>query len=141
MKPLPSAVARFLPYQTFNCFDFALSTWQVNMLGLGWTYEYLCEVITILTRNSSSPTSAADLNPIIKQLLTNCPGSSIFGVGGHSVLLSITDDIIAKASLKPCGRHVSYEQTIFKLLDRSLFPHIVQAFPRCHDIHLYATPQ
>jgi serine/threonine protein kinase len=104
------------------------------MTGLDWTYEYLCEAITILTRNSSSPTSAADLNPIIKQILTDCPGSSIFGIGGHSVLLSITDDIVAKVSLKPGGRHVRHEQTIFDLLDRTPCPHIVQTFLRCPDI-------
>ncbi|MCJ1255433.1 hypothetical protein MMC24_003249 [Lignoscripta atroalba] len=105
------------------------------MTSLGWTYEHLSEVIPILTRNSSSPTSAADLNPVIKQLLTDCPSSSIFGIGGHSVLLAITDDIIAKVSLKPGGRHVSHEQTIFSLLDRRApCPHIVQTFLRRPDI-------
>ncbi|KAH8588266.1 kinase domain-containing protein [Bisporella sp. PMI_857] len=104
------------------------------MTGLGWTYEYLCEVIPILTRNSSLPTSATDLNPIIKQLLTTYPGFSISGVGGHSVLLSITDDIVAKVSLKPGDWHVSHEQSIFELLSRTLSPYIVQTFFRCPDI-------
>lgn len=104
------------------------------MTGLDWTYEYLCEAIPILTRNSSLPTSAANLNPIIKRLLTTCPGSSISGVGGHSVLLSITDDIVAKVSLKPGDRHISHEQSIFELLDRTPSPHIVQTFLRCPDI-------
>jgi serine/threonine protein kinase len=104
------------------------------MAGLGWTYQDLCEAIPILTRNSSLPTTAADLNPVIKSLLTTCPGSSICGVGGHSVLLSITDDIVAKVSLTPGGRHVSHEQTIFELLDRTPSPHIVQTYLRCPDI-------
>lgn len=104
------------------------------MPGLGWTYEYLCEFIGFFTSNSSSPTTAADLNPIIKQLLTDLPGSTIYGIGGHSVLISVADDIVAKVSQKPAGSHVSYEQTIFELLDRAPCPHIVQPFFRCPDI-------
>lgn len=104
------------------------------MIGLNWTYEYLCEVVPILTRNSSLPTNATDLNPIIKHLLTQCPGSSIFSIGGHSILLSITDNIVAKVSLKPGGPHVSHEQTIFELLDQRPCSHIVQTFLRCPDI-------
>jgi hypothetical protein len=64
------------------------------------TYEEICEFIQI-TRNSSSPTTVTELNPIIEQLLTNCPGSSVYGIGGRSVVLSISDDMVAKVSLKP----------------------------------------
>ena len=98
------------------------------MTGLNWTYETLCEVIPNFTRHSSSPTSSADLNPIIKQLLAVSPGSSIYGVGGHSVLLSITEDIAAKVSLKPGGVHVRYEQNIFTLLDQTSCSGIVRAY-------------
>lgn len=104
------------------------------MAGLEWTYQDLCEAVPILTRNSSLPTAAADLNTIIKGLLTTCPGSSICGVGGHSVLLSIADDIVAKVSLTPGGRYVRHEQTTFELLDRTPSPHIVQTYLRCPDI-------
>ncbi len=104
------------------------------MTHLNWKHEYLCEVVPILSRNSSLPTRAADLNPYIKQLLTSCPGSSIFSIGGHSVILSITDSIVAKVSLKRGGRHVSHEQTIFEFLDQTPCPHIVQTFLRCPDI-------
>ncbi|KAH8588272.1 kinase domain-containing protein [Bisporella sp. PMI_857] len=104
------------------------------MTGLGRTYEYLCEVIPILTRNSSLPTNATDLNPIIKQFFTTYPGFSISGVKGYSVLLSITDDIVAKVFLKSGNWHVSYKQFIFELLDRTLSPYIVQISFRCPDI-------
>ncbi|KAF8850860.1 putative Rho-associated protein kinase [Acephala macrosclerotiorum] len=104
------------------------------MAGLSWTYEYLCEVIPQFTRYSSSPIDASDLNPIIKRLLAICPGSSIFGIGGNSVLLSITEDIAAKVSLKPDGPHLRHEQAIFGLLDRAQCLHIIQVFLCCPDI-------
>jgi len=49
-------------------------------------------------------------------------------MGGHSVLVFITDDITARVSLKPSGRRVSHEQTIFDLPDRTPCPHVVQTF-------------
>lgn len=104
------------------------------MNGLSWTYETLCEFIPKFTRSSSSPTNPEDLNPIIKQLLKICPGSSIFGIGGHSVLLSITEDIAAKVSLKPGSLHMQHEQTILELLDRISCPSIVRIFLQCPDI-------
>jgi hypothetical protein len=78
------------------------------MTRLNWTYETLCDFIPDFTYHSSSPTSAADLNPIIKQLLA---------VGGRSVLLSITEDIAAKVSHKSDDPYLQHEQTIFELLD------------------------
>lgn len=104
------------------------------MTGLSWTYETLCEVIPELTYHSSSPTSAADLNPIIKQLLAICPSSCIFGVGGHSVLLSVAEGIAAKVSYKPGDPHLQYEQTIFDLLDRAPCPSVIQTFLRCPGV-------
>ncbi|PGH14675.1 serine/threonine protein kinase, partial [Polytolypa hystricis UAMH7299] len=92
------------------------------------TYKNLCEFIPILGCNSSSPIKAVDLNPLIQQLLTTHSGSTIFGVGGHSVLLSITEDIAAKVSLKPSGKHVRHEQSIFKLLDQVPCPYIIHSF-------------
>ena len=104
------------------------------MTGLCWTYEDLCEFIPHTSSSSSSPTTAADLNPIIKQLLTSCPDSSIFGIGGRSVLLSITEDIAAKVSLKSGGTHLRHEQTILGLLDQALCPYIIRSFFRGPDI-------
>jgi serine/threonine protein kinase len=107
---------------------------KVNMTGFRWTYSQLCKAVPKLTAHSSSPISAADLNPIIKGLLTICPNSYICDIGGHSVLLSFTDDIVAKVSLKPGGEHVRHEQSIFELLDQTPCPYIVQTFLRCPDI-------
>jgi serine/threonine protein kinase len=104
------------------------------MTGLSWTYETLCEFIPSFTRHLSASTSAADLNPIIKQLLTIFPGSSILGLGGHSVLLSISKDIAAKVSLKPGDSHLRHEQSIFELLDRTSCSSVIQIFLRCPDI-------
>jgi hypothetical protein len=78
------------------------------MIGLGWKYEELRKTIPILTFNSSLPANAADINPIIKNLLSACSDSSICGIGGHSVLLSINDEIVAKISLKASGEHISH---------------------------------
>ena len=78
--------------------------------------------------------NAAELNPIINRLLTTCPESSIFGIGGHSVLLSITDCIVAKVSLKPGGAHLRHEQSILELLERTLCPHIIQTLFHAPDI-------
>ncbi|KKZ62854.1 hypothetical protein EMCG_02788 [[Emmonsia] crescens] len=104
------------------------------MVGLYWTYENLCEFIPILGCNSSSPIEAVDLNPLIQQLLTTHSGSTIFGVGGHSVLLSITEDIAAKVSLKRDGQHVRHEQSIFELLNQAPCPYIMHSFLCAPDI-------
>lgn len=93
-----------------------------------------------ITHNSSSPTTVTKLNPIIKQLLTNCPGSSVYSIGGRSVVLSISSNIVAKVSLKPSDQHMSHEQAIFELLDRTPCPHIVQTFLRCPDITFMQSP-
>ena len=104
------------------------------MTELNWSYTQFCEFIPIFTRNSSSPTQVTDLNPIIKKLLTSCHGSSIFSVGGHSVLLQIADGIVAKVSLRTGGRHLSHEQAILDLFDQMPSPHVVQSFLRVLDI-------
>ncbi|ATY58932.1 kinase domain-containing [Cordyceps militaris] len=65
------------------------------MTGLNWTFEQLGDYFAY----SSSPRS--DLNPIIKRLLSTCPDSSVFGIGGHSVVLRISSGIVAKVSLEP----------------------------------------
>ncbi|KAL9038367.1 MAG: hypothetical protein Q9214_005305 [Letrouitia sp. 1 TL-2023] len=104
------------------------------MTGLCWTYETFCIFISQLTSPSLSPLSVADLNPIIKQLLIICPNSSIFDVGAHSVLLSITEHIAAKVPFYSGNIHLRHEQTIFELLDRAPCPYIIQSFFRGPDI-------
>lgn len=72
---------------------------------------------------------------MIKQLLTICPDSSIFGVGGRSVVLSITEHIAAKVAYKTGDSHLRHEQTIFELLDdRAPCPYIIQSFFRAADV-------
>ena len=104
------------------------------MTRLYWTYEDLCNFVTQLSSSSSLPLRAVDLNPFIKQLLTVCPNSSIFDIGGHSVILSITEDIAAKVSLRSGDTYLRHEQTIFELLDRAPCPYIIQSFFRGPDV-------
>lgn len=107
---------------------------HLKMHGLNWTYETLCNFMPGVTYHSSSPTYAADLNPMIKQLLAICPGSSIYGVGGHSVLLSVAEGIAAKVSYKPGDPHLQHEQAIFELLDRAPCSSVIQTFLSCPDV-------
>ena len=104
------------------------------MTGPNMSYAPLCEFIPIFTRNSSSPAQVTDLNPIIQKLLTSCHGSSIFGVGGHSVIRQHADGIVAKISLKINGQHLSHELVILDLFDQMPSAHIVQTFLRVSDI-------
>lgn len=109
-------------------------TFKVTMTRLHWTYEELCDFVPHLSTSPSSPTGAVDLNPIIKQLLTICPDSSIFDIGGHSVLLFITEHIVAKVSLKSGDTRLRHEQTIFELLDQAPCPYIIQSFFHGSDV-------
>ena len=91
------------------------------MAGLHWTYEELVEYF----QSSSRPD---DLNPIIKKLLTNCPGSSVFAVGGASVLLCIPPHLAAKVPLQQDDGRFRSEQKIFELLGQPSCPSIVQCW-------------
>lgn len=86
------------------------------MAGLRWTCEELVQYVD------------RSLNPIIRQLLTICPGSHVFGIGGHSVVLCISRDIAAKVSLNPGDKRLRHEQDIFELLHDSECAHLVQCF-------------
>ncbi|KAH8729316.1 putative Rho-associated protein kinase [Ilyonectria robusta] len=98
------------------------------MSGLGWTFEQLAQYFD----QSSFP--HGELNPIIKQLLVTCPGSSVFGIGGHSVVLWISPDIAAKVSLQSGDERLCHEQKIFELLDNSECPQVIQCLFRGVDI-------
>lgn len=103
-------------------------------MARGWTYEYLCDFVPGIPRSPSSSIDAGDLNPIIKQLLTICPDSEIFDVGGHSVILQITEHIAAKVSYRPGDTYLRQEQTIFDLLDQAPCPYIIKSFFRAPDV-------
>lgn len=98
------------------------------MAGLCWTYEDLAKYFELSLR------SAGDLNPLIEQLLIACPGSSVFGIGGHSVVLCIAPGIAAKVALKQGDGRLRHEQEVFALLDQSKCPQLVQCFFRGIDV-------
>ncbi|OAA56857.1 protein kinase domain-containing protein [Cordyceps fumosorosea ARSEF 2679] len=92
------------------------------MAGLNWTFEKLADYYAHPTFEQFV------LNPIIERLLSTCPGSSIFSIGGHSVVLRISPTIVAKVSLKAGDERLRNEQALFELLAESNCPHLV----RCH---------
>ena len=98
------------------------------MAGLHWTFEQLTQYLG----QSSFPLS--DLNPIIKRVLTTCPGSTVFGIGGHSVVLLISSDITAKVSLQSGDGRLRHEQKILDLLSQSECPHVIQCFHCAVDV-------
>ncbi|KJZ70618.1 hypothetical protein HIM_10006 [Hirsutella minnesotensis 3608] len=98
------------------------------MVGLRWTYD---ELVKYFDR---SPVPFRDLNPIIKQLLMTCPGSSVFGIGGHSVVLCISLDIAAKVSLRSGDERLRHEQHIFGLLGLSECPQVIRCLFRGVDV-------
>ncbi|EGD92869.1 serine/threonine protein kinase [Trichophyton tonsurans CBS 112818] len=106
------------------------------MPGLNFTYEYFCDFVPILTRASSSPANTGNLNPLIHKVLTHYSGSTIYGVGGHSVLISISEDLALKVSYRAGGEHIRHEQSIFKLLQAELCPYIARSYLSALDIIL-----
>jgi serine/threonine protein kinase len=94
------------------------------MAGLRWSYEQLVQYF------DQSPYKPGDLNPLIKQMLMTCPGSSIFSIGGHAVILWVSPSIVAKVSLKPGDERLRHEQEILELLDRSECSQIIRSLFR-----------
>ncbi|OAQ98221.1 hypothetical protein LLEC1_07853 [Akanthomyces lecanii] len=98
------------------------------MSGLNWTFEQLAGYFNhpLLARS--------DLNPIIQRLLGACPNSSVFGIGGHSVVLRISPAIVAKVSLEPGDERLRHEQTILESLRGRECPHIIQCYLCAPDV-------
>lgn len=96
------------------------------MAGLNWIFEQLVDYY------SHDPEPPSHLNPLIKQLLTSCPNSSVFNIGGHSVVLRLAPDIVAKVSLEPGDERLRQEQKIFEVLGEA--PHIVQCHLSAPDV-------
>ncbi|KAM5437582.1 hypothetical protein McanCB21832_002293 [Microsporum canis] len=109
-------------------------TIAVSIPGLDFSYERFCNFVPILTRGSSEPTTVDNLNPLIHRVLTHYPGSTIFGVGGHSILVSISDDLAVKVSYRAGGEHIRHEQSIFKLLEGQACPYIVHSYFSAPDL-------
>jgi serine/threonine protein kinase len=95
------------------------------MTGLQWNYDVL--------RNYYA---SRKLNPIIQHLLQACPGSCVWGIGGHSVVLKVAPGIAAKVSLEPGDERLVREQAILtRLLDADpACPYIIQSFLQRDDV-------
>ncbi|KAF3483198.1 uncharacterized protein GIQ15_02522 [Arthroderma uncinatum] len=106
----------------------------VNSNGLNFSYETFCAFLPRITGGSSSPTNTDNVNPLIQQILTIYPGSTIYAAGGHSALLSIGDDICVKVSYKPGGEHIRHEQTIFMQLESVPCPFIAHSLLCAPDL-------
>ncbi|KAJ4307569.1 hypothetical protein N0V84_012640 [Fusarium piperis] len=98
------------------------------MAGLGWTYD------TLLQYMDQFPDRRDRLNPSIKHLLDSCPGSSIYGLGGHSVVIQPCPGVMAKICLEKGDERLLQEQQILKLLDQAECPYIIQSFLQGTDI-------
>ncbi|GBF61950.1 hypothetical protein TMEN_4471 [Trichophyton mentagrophytes] len=106
----------------------------VNSNGLNFSYETFCDYLPRITGRSSSPTNADSVNPLIRRILTSYPGSTIYGVGGHSALLLISDDICVKVSYNPGSEHIRHEQTIFRQLESVPCPFIAHSLLCAPDL-------
>ncbi|QPH09532.1 hypothetical protein C2857_000361 [Epichloe festucae Fl1] len=93
----------------------------------------LCETYNALESYFESR-GIRELNPIIKQLLLACPSSCVFAIGGHSVVLDISSNIVAKVSIKAGDPRIRQEQKIFELLQDSKSHNIVQCFYHGVDV-------
>lgn len=116
-----------------STFSPSLALFQVlvKMTDLRWTYDELVKYWKVIDQ---SPSSAGTLNPLVQELLRACPGSFIFGISGHSVVLQVSPEIAAKICLRPGDDRLRNEQAIFKLLDQSECPHLVRCFFRGADV-------
>lgn len=78
------------------------------MAGLRWTYDQLVQYL-----EQQRPEFTGSLNPMIRNFLLTCPYSSVFGLGGHSVVLYISPGVAAKVSLRAGDDRLRHEQHMF----------------------------
>jgi serine/threonine protein kinase len=98
------------------------------MTGLRWSYKELVQYL----HKSAFPVN--DLNPIIERILMVHPGSSVLGIGGRSIVLLISSDVVAKVALKQGDEQLRHEQRLFDLLIQSPCQQVVQCFFRGPDV-------
>ncbi|KAM3537074.1 hypothetical protein ARSEF1564_010001 [Beauveria bassiana] len=98
------------------------------MAGLNWTFDQLASYL------DDSSSLRSDYNPIIERLLTTCSNSSVFGIGGHSVVLRISSGIVAKVCLKPGDERLRHEQKIFESLAETKCPHVIRCYLQTPDV-------
>jgi hypothetical protein len=93
-----------------------------------YSNEELSELIPIITAPSTTPIKAAEINPLIKQVLAKCPGSFAKNIGGHSVLVVLTSEIVAKIPFRAGDSRFRHEQQIFSMFDPAPSSHLVRKF-------------
>ncbi|EGE01131.1 serine/threonine protein kinase [Trichophyton equinum CBS 127.97] len=109
---------------------------EENKYGLNFSYQTFCDYLPRITGASSSPANA----PLIKRILGCYPNSTIYGVGSHSALLSISGSLCVKVSYKPGGEHIIHEQEIFRQLESipcSSISHALYCAPDLIFMELY----
>ncbi|EGD96023.1 serine/threonine protein kinase [Trichophyton tonsurans CBS 112818] len=109
---------------------------EANKYGLNFSYQTFCDYLPRITGASSSPANA----PLIKRILGCYPNSTIYGVGSHSALLSISGSLCVKVSYKPGGEHIIHEQEIFRQLESipcSSISHALYCAPDLIFMELY----
>ncbi|KAG8416798.1 hypothetical protein J3459_013628 [Metarhizium acridum] len=97
------------------------------MAGLRWTCDDL-----IRYRGHWFDTSS--LNPMIERLLLAYPSSTIFAIGGHSVVVHISPSIVAKVAAKAGDGRLRNEQKMFELFHQSSVSILLNAFFRGIDV-------
>jgi serine/threonine protein kinase len=61
--------------------------------------------------------TADDINPIIQKFRTKTSESAIHAVGGHSVVIQLSERIVAKVSLRANCKHLRQEQQVLARLE------------------------
>lgn len=92
-----------------------------------YAYDELEELIPLISA-STTPVAAGAINPLIKQVLQKCPGSIAKKIGGHSVWIVLTTEIVAKIPFRAGDHRCRHEQQIFNLFDLTPCPHLVRIF-------------
>ena len=100
-----------------------------TMCGLRWTYSDLLDWYARGGRTETGP-----VNPLIEQLLLACPSSTIFAIGGHSVVIRISPGIVAKVAVKAGDDRLQNEQKVFNFLQESTCRHVVRCFFHAVDV-------
>lgn len=94
----------------------------------------LCMNYDDLTRHFGNWFETTDFNPIIERLLLTCPSSTVFAIGGHSVVVQISPSIVAKVAVHPGDSRLQNEQKIFQLLEQTECRYIAKCLFRGTDV-------
>ncbi|KAK3190508.1 hypothetical protein K4F52_003529 [Lecanicillium sp. MT-2017a] len=92
------------------------------MAGYNWSFQQFTGYLKHL------PWAPKTLNPLIEQLMKACPDSCVFALGGHSVILWLSPEIVAKVPLQEGDERLLHEHQMFELLSPLECAHIIQ----CH---------